>query len=354
MDAAGKAITPIVTHQDRRSIEIARALEARVGKERHLQLAGNRPFPGGISSTTCAWFLAHEPETMKKADLVGHLNTYLHRQMTGARVIDPSNASFSGLYSTCDQSGWNDELCAAVGVSRAALPEVVESDVIAGHVTAAAAGEFGLRAGTPVITGMVDTSAAMLVTGCGEGQLFHMCASTDVLGVASDAAHPHERLLTRAVGIGKKWMSVSTIAAAGSSLDWVRGQFFREMSDEQYHQLIADMVASPRHTEVRFEPYLAGERTSIEQRQAVFSGLTLGSTREDLLASVMAALSTASAARLALLAAVQKTFLEAGYVSGGAGALADLMHREWKGTWRFHYLAEAGLAGLAMIEPRGR
>src|SRR5215212_7251462 len=56
MDKRGRPITPIVTHQDRRSVEVARELERRVGKARHLKLAGNRPFPGGISSTTWAWF----------------------------------------------------------------------------------------------------------------------------------------------------------------------------------------------------------------------------------------------------------------------------------------------------------
>ena len=49
MDRAGNAITPIVTHQDRRSVEAALELEKRIGKVRHLRLAGNRPFPGGIS-----------------------------------------------------------------------------------------------------------------------------------------------------------------------------------------------------------------------------------------------------------------------------------------------------------------
>jgi glycerol kinase len=40
---------------------------------------------------------------MKKADLCGHLNTFLHRQITGARIIDPSNASFTGFYETLTQ-----------------------------------------------------------------------------------------------------------------------------------------------------------------------------------------------------------------------------------------------------------
>src|SRR6185295_6034343 len=41
MDVRGKPITPIVTHQDRRSVAIAREIEQRIGKSRHLMLAGN-------------------------------------------------------------------------------------------------------------------------------------------------------------------------------------------------------------------------------------------------------------------------------------------------------------------------
>src|SRR5215470_1356384 len=50
MDSRGRALTPIVTHQDRRSQGIAVEIERRVGKQRHLQLSGNRPVPGGLSS----------------------------------------------------------------------------------------------------------------------------------------------------------------------------------------------------------------------------------------------------------------------------------------------------------------
>ena len=53
MDKRGRAITPIVTHQDRRSVEIATRLLRDVGKRKLLGITGNLPFPGGISSTTC-------------------------------------------------------------------------------------------------------------------------------------------------------------------------------------------------------------------------------------------------------------------------------------------------------------
>src|SRR3712207_6625870 len=42
MDGKGKPLTPIITHQDRRSVEVAAELERRVGKDRHMRLAGTR------------------------------------------------------------------------------------------------------------------------------------------------------------------------------------------------------------------------------------------------------------------------------------------------------------------------
>src|SRR5436853_4618210 len=41
MDSRGRAMTPVVTHQDRRSVSISRELIAKVGKPRLLRINGN-------------------------------------------------------------------------------------------------------------------------------------------------------------------------------------------------------------------------------------------------------------------------------------------------------------------------
>jgi xylulokinase len=361
MDRDGKPLTPIITHQDRRSTEIAIQLEQRVGKERFLSIAGNRPVPGGISVTTWAWYQQYEPRALRGADLVGHFNTFLHRQLTGERVTDPSNASFTGLYSTVDQGGWSEELVEAVGVSRKLLPDVLEADRIGGRVTRAAANRFGLAQGTPVLAGMVDTSSAMLLSGAAVGQLTNNCGSTDVLGVSMDHAAPHERLLTRALGVGRRWMSVSTLAAAGSALLWVKDQIFPDLARDAFWRLVNRLARpqikgepSPAGT-VRFEPYLAGERTSVEQRQGAFVGLTLATTREQMLAAMIDALAEASAARLELFRQLRIPMRRRVMLTGGAAdGVADLLHREWKGKWTFYVEEEATLRGLAKLEPKER
>lgn len=353
MDKDGRALTPIVTHQDRRSIEIAARIEKQIGKERHLEITGCRPFPGGISSTTWAWFLEHEPERLRGVNLVGHLNTFLHRQMTGARVIDPSNASFTGVYRTLALDGWSDELCAGIGADRDLLPEVVDADKIAGGITPAAARRFGLLAGTPMMTGLVDGSAGMLLAGAKVGQLFNVCGSTDVLALCTDTPAPHEKLLTRALGIGRKWLAVGTLAAVGSALYWAREQFYREMTKDDF---VAELFRLGKLGQkatggVRFEPYMAGERTSIEQRRGVFSGLTLATTRENMLSAIIESLTAASANRFPLLEATGTKMLRNVAVSGGSDHLDKLMRRDWTGEWRFRSVTEATLRGLGAMHP---
>ena len=354
LDRAGRPLTPIVTHQDRHSVAEAKALEARLGKQRHLNLCGCRPFPGGISSTTWAWFRAHQPARLKRADLVGHLNTFLHRRFTGARVTDPSNASFTGLYHTLKLSGWSEELCANLGVSPSLLPEVLDADRIGGTILPDAAKEFGLRAGTPMIVGLMDGSAGMLLAGAKVGQLFNVCGSTDVLALCTNRPKPHERLLTRALGVDGKWLQVSTLAAAASAIYWVRDQFFNGMPLEEFRaefRRLARQGPSASGT-VRFEPYMAGERTSIDQRQGAFTGLTLASNRTQMLSAVVEGLIRASAERLPLLAATGTPLLRTVAVSGGSDRLDQLLHRDWPGRWKYRAVTDATMRGLGMLTPR--
>ncbi len=354
MDKSGKPLTPLVTHQDRRSVEIAREIESRIGKKKHLAITGCRPFPGGISSTTWAWYRKHEPRRLKRADLVGHLNTFLHRHMTGARVTDPSNASFTGLYNTLSLKGWNANLCENIGADPNLLPEIQEADRIAGTITQEASVRFHLRAGTPVMTGLVDGSAGMLLAGANHGQLFNVCGSTDVLALCTQQPRPHEQLLTRALGIENKFVMVGTMAAVASALYWARLQFFQGMSIEDFRKemfRLAKLGPAAAGT-VKFEPYMAGERTSLEQRQGGFSGLTLASTRENMLSAMLEGLIAASAARLPLMQSSGTKILPSIAVSGGSDHLDRLMRRDWSGKWRFRSVTDATMRGLGTLTPK--
>jgi sugar (pentulose or hexulose) kinase len=103
---------------------------------------------------------------------------------------------------------------------------------------------------------------------------------------------------------------------------------------------------------VRFDPYLAGDRTSIEQRQAAFTGLTLATTREQMLGAVIEALAEASAARIALFRKNRASIRHDVVVSGGvSNGLDKIFHRDWPGKWTFRSQEEASLRGLSKLIP---
>lgn len=362
MDRRGKPLTPIITHQDRRSADEALWLEREIGQRCLLRLTGNRPFPGGISSTTARWMSRHRPHVLRRADLVGHVTTYLHRQLTGARVTDPSNASFMGVYDTLGLTGWHDELLVATGLLRSQMPEVVDAAAVAGRLTVSAASLLGLPAGLPMLAGVMDTSAAVMLTGAADGQLLNVCGTTDVLAMCVSRPKPHPRLLTRALGTGRKWLHVSTLASAGSTLTWLRATMFADMTERGFYRLIKTLIAgrsqgTPAAVTDRdyrgaasFLPYLAGDRMSIEQPMAAFTELTLATSREDMLAAALDALARESAARLPLLSMCGVRPRRNVLVSGGTGgAISDVLHRDWKGRWTFTIQKEATLQGLAKM-----
>jgi xylulokinase len=352
MDPNGNPLTNIITHQDRRSVGVARDLESYVGKARFLKIAGNRPFPGSISITTLVWHVKYAPNVIRQADLIGHLNTFFHRRFTGSRVIDPSNASFTGLYETLELGSWSEELCHAAGVSRTKLPEIVGADQIAGTITKQAAQELGLTEGTPVMTGMIDTGAAFMLFNPQPGRLLNVSGSTDVLCLCTKHPRPHERLLTRALGVNGLHLSVGTIAAAGSAITWAHNQFFRDLGEQQYYRLITRLAHRCDETKVGFDPYLAGDRSSIEQKTAAFTNLTLATTREELLMAIIDALAKASGARLALLKTRGVKIHPTVFTSGGsAKILRKVLYRDWPGNWKFKSENEATLRGLSCLTP---
>ena len=347
LDAKGRPLTPIVTHQDRRSFEQAERIEKKIGRAKHLHIAGNRPVPGGISSTTCAWFMEHQPASKKRVALVGHLNTWLANLLCGVRAMDPSNASFTGLFNTTKLDGWNDELIAAGRAKKSWLPEVIDANVIAGHVTSAGARRLGLQQGTPMLAGIIDGSCPMLLAGATAGRVVHVVGSTDVLAVCCDEAKPFEGLLTRALGVGNCWVSVGTIAAAGSALDWARQTFFADVSVPAFRKLVAKLARKPVASGVTFDSRIAGSRTNLSAVSGSLCGLTLGTKREMILCALLDSLAHQSAERLTLFDRAGIHYRHKLFTTGGgAHELSKVLCRDWPGRWTTRTAGEATARGL--------
>lgn len=347
IDRRGRALTPVVTHQDRRSLREAREIEKEIGAAAHLKIVGARPIPGGISSTTARWFSRNAKSVMKRATLVGHLPTFLLNRWCNAAVIDPSQASFTGCYQTIKLGGWDESLLAAAGLSTRQMPRIVDGDDASSQLLRSGAEELGLPIGTPVLPGILDGSVPMLFAGAKNGRLVNSCGSTDVLAMCVNRPQPNAKLLTRALGVGKWWLAVSTISAAGSAIDWARRIFFNDMGDVDFERLLS-RIDFAHVRSVRFTPSLLGERTEIEPSTAAFSGLVLSTSREDMLRAILVSLRDQSAARLDVLRGVCPKIDREVLVSGGGGATAWLQSG-WPGGFRFNRDDTATIAGLGRL-----
>jgi xylulokinase len=152
--------------------------------------------------------------------------------------------------------------------------------------------------------------------------------------------------------VGRLYLSVSTLAAGGSTIQWLRERLFADLRDDRrFYALVKKLARRPIESSVRFEPYLAGDRMSLEQRHAAFTGLTLSTTREQMLSAAIEALARASAARVSLLESVgTKIDRRRVMLTGGLSqALGGVLHRDWPGRWSFRTEAEATLRGLSRL-----
>ena len=291
MDESGNPLYPSIVHWDRRSLKQARKALLQIGREKFLSLAGNLPYPGGISLTSLLWIKEEEPDVFKRAFKFGHMNTFFLKRLTGNWSIDPTHASLTGLYHTLNRSGWIEEFAREFAIPFEKLPPVVECLEWVGKVTNEAASLCGLKSGTPVLMGSNDTSSAALGAGLLEnGQILNISGSGELLAICLDQPLPDEKYYLRNHPLPNRWL-IFDITTGGFAIEWFRSQFCREMNEEEFYNSYLDtLLKKKRKATVRFLPYLAGDRTSLAQKRASFSGLTLSSTREDCLYAVSEAI----------------------------------------------------------------
>ncbi|MDY6914085.1 MAG: FGGY family carbohydrate kinase [Planctomycetota bacterium] len=288
MDEAGNALYPAIIHIDRRSTRQAKEALKRIGKETFLRITGNLPYPGGISLTGMLWLKENEPDIFCKAHVFGHINTYLARRLTGRWGIDPTNASFTGLYETVSGNSWSREIASGLELPLEKMPPVLRPEQVVGHITAEASALTRVPEGVPVLMGANDTSSAAFGAGVTEtGQMLNIVGSSEIFVICTDKPVPNESYYVRQHVKPGRWL-IMVITTAGFSLEWFRKQFCREMeADEFYKEYLPTVLREKDTGGVQFRPYLIGDRNSMAQKQASFAGLTLATTREQCILSIV-------------------------------------------------------------------
>jgi sugar (pentulose or hexulose) kinase len=352
MDATGTPLAPVILHLDRRSHAQARWALAQVGEEHFLQVAGNLPIPGGISLTSLLWMRDNRPDVYNRRDVTfGHVNTFFMKRLVDRFLIDPSNASFTGLYDTVGYTDWDAGLLQALHVERRLLPEVVMSATVVGELGRRAAAATGLRPGTPVVMGANDTTCATVGADVTRpGMLMNTSGTVEIMVLCLDHPLADKDHLLRTHAYPQRWLAMRTVGAGGASLEWFRGTFCREMTREAFYgRYLVEVLAPDRRPEARFLPYLSGDRHRIRQKSGAFTGLSLSTTREDFLLALAEGIVSFQAEGLHQWRKTVPLDPHICHVGGGASeAYTQYKQRRLKG-FKFLQMGETAVLGAARL-----
>ena len=282
LDAKGAPLRPAILWNDHRAVpQCARIEERAGGLSGLLRMTNNRMLPG-YTGGKILWMCEEEPEIFGRMAVFLHPKDYLLFRLTGARATDVSDASGTGLFDVRARA-WCDELFGLLDLPKSLAPECLESREIAGRLTAAAAAETGLPAGTPVVAGGGDSVVQTAGSGVAEpGQIQTTLGTAGIVACALDscAENPSGRLQVFCNSEPGLWHCMGVSLSAGGAFEWLRrfwetapgggGVDFGQMTT------LAE-GAAPGADGLFFLPYLTGERCphSNPDARGAWVGLTL-------------------------------------------------------------------------------
>jgi xylulokinase len=259
LDKDGNPLRPAILWNDQRSGAQCEAITQAVGAKRLHSIIGSILLPG-FTAPKIRWLRDNEPDTFHQIAHVLLPKDYVRYRLSGALIADVADGSGFGLMDIGART-WSDELLAAYDIPRAWLPQLCESSEVSAHVSAEAAAETGLRAGTPIVGGAGDQPAAMVGMGVVEEGLASLAIGTS--GVAHATANryspePDGRLHTFCGPMPGTWFHMGVMLSAAGGLRWLHDEFTPDKSYDELNRL-AEAVP-PGALGLLFAPYLTGER----------------------------------------------------------------------------------------------
>jgi len=295
LDRHGEVVCPAILWCDQRTEEECEEITRLAGKKRVLAVTCN-PVLTGFQAPKIVWLRKHRPEAWRRVAKVLLPKDYLRYLLTGLFATDVSDASGTSLLDVRKRR-WSQEMIEATGICRSMLPEVFESPVQTGTVSAEAARATGLRAGTPVTAGAGDQAAGAVGSGIVEEGLVSVSLGTSGVVFAharTPSRDPQGRLHTFCHAVPGAWHLMGVTLSAGGSYRWFRDAFWSPgntaHSARRYREMEQAAARVPAGCDgLLFLPYLSGERCPHPDPRArgVFFGLSLSHDRSHAARSIL-------------------------------------------------------------------
>src|SRR5579872_3177413 len=163
VDRNHEPVGPAILNMDGRAAAEAEWLERKLGRRRIFEITGliaHTMYP----AAKILWLKRNAPELYSRAARFSGVTDFLLTRLGLPPYIDYSLAS-RFLAFDVRRAGWSDEILAAVGMTSEQLPIPVPAGTVAGKLSAEAAAQLGLDAGTAVVVGGHDQPCGALGLG---------------------------------------------------------------------------------------------------------------------------------------------------------------------------------------------
>lgn len=299
LDESGAVTGPSLIWADGRTQAECDYITQTVGAEHLIELTAN-PALVGFSAPKLLWIRQHRPDQWNRARKFLLPKDFIRYRLTGEYASEVSDASGTLLFDVANRR-WSDEMLRLLELDPGLLPAVYESPEISGRIQATAAGQLGLKAGTPVVGGGGDQAAGAVGNGIVRpGLVSSTIGSSGVVFAYAEvpARDTGGRVHTFCHAVPEAWHVMGVTQGAGLSLRWFRDEVAGPLEIEAaqaagrdiYAVMTESAATAPAGSEgLIFLPYLMGERTPILDPQArgVWFGLTAAHHRAHLTRSVL-------------------------------------------------------------------
>lgn len=308
----GTPLTPAVVWQDRRSEELCRT---RSDAAEWIAERTGLVLDPYFSAPKMAWLREHVTDR----GVVTTTDTWLVHHLTGQFVTDVTTASRS-LLLDIDTLTWDEELLGVFGLADEQLPAVVANDAVVGDTDA-----FGATAAVGGL--IVDQQAALLAQRCLTPGTAKATFGTGVFVLANVG----ETAVRSTTGLtcSAAWTLRGDTAYCVDGQAYTAASAIRWITDLGLIKDPADLdaVAADDSGSVMFVPALAGLAAPWwrPDATAAFTGMTLASTRADIVAAVLYGLAAQTAEVVTAIDGDATTALDTLRVDGGLTRSARLM-----------------------------
>jgi len=217
LDAGDAVLHPCILWNDVRATQECRDFERAFPGSR--AVTGNLAMPG-FTAPKLLWVKKHEPELFTRVAHVLLPKAWVRLRLTGERIEEMSDASGS-LWLDVGARDWSDAALAATGLTRAAMPRLVEGSAPAGVLRQEFAQRWGM-AKPPLLAGGAGDNAAGAV-GLGAirpGSAFVSLGTSGVLWATTERFMPYPQAAVHAFchAIPATWHQMGVTLSAAASL----------------------------------------------------------------------------------------------------------------------------------------